>query len=1289
MKCKKALSLLLAAVMTIGMLPVSAMAAPAEKANAQNGTTIEGATTPYVDTTAETNKSYEYTVTGSDGSKQTVTVPAVGAVETGNKITEQTGTGKVYYEKVKDPKTAENGVHLLVYKANNQFYAVNHDPKPVKVIIENDRISQLQPDCEWNLTNDPNNNKQQYVFEGKGKYLKLVEEWWTPTPKVSAGLDGFQGDSYDNQGGFVLRHVGINAYLRGYKSMIAGDWDQSNQFYLYQKVTEPAGTQYTVDTTGLDKLIAEAKTKDKALYEPSTWEPFETALNAANEAKKQAGPYAKREDAEEALAQINQAQGKLQQAMDELVLRLPAVRLNWQRTLEAYNGGTPHNLVTNLQHLDPNDVQKIIWDWSRVRNLTTDPTMTVWDYNTDQQYAHEDKAPKQSGVSAATWNKSYNGSWTDSSVRKFTGTFTWPEGYTMKDSMYIESVNDGNYGDIYKHIQNDAVLNKRFGTSKVIPANDDIYVYVRKANEDPSQWTPEQAQEHLVFWTGTSGKGQWSAYNGGGDDWKRTTPATYQDKPAVPAYHGVYPNNVDVDKVNNQNLFEGLNVGNMKLNHTDGWYTMVGTDTFKSVLKQLYPKGIQGGEQLCLDIYGFDNSETGGMDELQIQFVKAAQTEADVTVEYYVDTVSPGTLIGTTLMSNVKLGTKITLLNGTRNNELNHMKSSAETKVHAQVYDGKQMNEVTVSKDATKNVVKVLYKLKETQATYYTYDFAVENQYEYVIENQSISTAKLEAPVKGMTVKAEKGKAVINYTPGDAAGSIVYATLVVDYGESHGIKQNIRVIPASNVLYEENMMKPSGDYGAKWTSSGAHNTGLVTDNNSTVFGWTAVNQNDTGANGVYNVTLESSGANRFAADLEIPFTGKGFDLIGSCGPNTGTMVVTICKPDGTHVEDYLIDTSYSKGTIYQVPLLHAQFEEGGKYIATVSGAYIAKPAPAAVSTMSLNQDNIPAEAYELMQRMGMTEEEISNVKMIGMEDKLNTEHTPSVSTFAASESVFATQTLSVDGFRVYRSSANSKNVYPDNEVNMTYTNVMADGITGNIAAYIEGTGNGTYDVTAYEKLGGPENEIYLAKDQAIAIQLADPQVATAQISARAVDDTAVTMTNATGEEKQIAHNTEMYYEVSVKDGMVIIGNKGDGLLALGNLKAACGITAINDQKAKKAVEAVTLMFAQPEQPDPEKPDPEQPETFVPAVLDVQASARNRMFGKKQVTVNVTASFDVDKLTVNGVEVKANNAFLVRLGLADHYTYKVTKNMKRSETATFRVVAYDAAGVASETVTVTK
>ena len=84
MKCKKALSLLLAAVMTIGMLPVSAMAAPAEKANAQNGTTIEGATTPYVDESADPNKSYEYTVTGSDGSTQTVTVSAVGAVETGN-----------------------------------------------------------------------------------------------------------------------------------------------------------------------------------------------------------------------------------------------------------------------------------------------------------------------------------------------------------------------------------------------------------------------------------------------------------------------------------------------------------------------------------------------------------------------------------------------------------------------------------------------------------------------------------------------------------------------------------------------------------------------------------------------------------------------------------------------------------------------------------------------------------------------------------------------------------------------------------------------------------------------------------------------------------------------------------------------------------------------------------------------------------------------------------------------------------------------------------------------------
>ena len=91
--------------------------------------------------------------------------------------------------------------------------------------------------------------------------------------------------------------------------------------------------------------------------------------------------------------------------------------------------------------------------------------------------------------------------------------------------------------------------------------------------------------------------------------------------------------------------------------------------------------------------------------------------------------------------------------------------------------------------------------------------------------------------------------------------------------------------------------------------------------------------------------------------------------------------------------------------------------------------------------------------------------------------------------------------------------------------------------------------------------------------------------------------------------------------------------------------------------------------------------------FEPARFDL--SARVSGLFRKQVSLTVKTSTDVASLTVNGKTINATNALLVKLGLADHYTFKAYQTVGKQETASFEVVAFDANGNASVTHTVTK
>ena len=95
-------------------------------------------------------------------------------------------------------------------------------------------------------------------------------------------------------------------------------------------------------------------------------------------------------------------------------------------------------------------------------------------------------------------------------ARRFSGSFVWPKGYTLSDSIELVSKNDSYYQEIYDAINKDESLKAVFGGKRVVAINDDMFVFVYKDGDQP---TENNYSDYLAFFAGTAGKGVWSWIN--------------------------------------------------------------------------------------------------------------------------------------------------------------------------------------------------------------------------------------------------------------------------------------------------------------------------------------------------------------------------------------------------------------------------------------------------------------------------------------------------------------------------------------------------------------------------------------------------------------------------------------------------------------------------------------------------------------------------------------------------------------------------------------------------------
>lgn len=312
-------------------------------------------------------------------------------------------------------------------------------------------------------------------------------------------------------------------------------------------------------------------------------------------------------------------------------------------------------------------------------------------------------------------------------ARRFSGSFVWPEGYTLSDSIELISKNDSYYQKIYDKIEADPDLKAAFGGKNVVAINDDMFVFVYK---DGEQLTENNYSDYLAFFTGTAGKGVWSWPNADpqnwGGEWNVTEPATYGDKYASKAFYKVFPNLDTEHKDRSKSMLPETLIGKEATDTTaatagmmalsDYWYSFMDGNAISTVLNNKYgTTGINAGDTVHIDIYCIDMDKVGGMDELEIRLTRQKPTTSTVKVRYWLNEVGEITgntnYLGETTMTGQTIGSQITLVNGTDVNQLNHKKAAAIAKNdNNDVAGGVQIElPFTVTEKSEDNIINVVY----------------------------------------------------------------------------------------------------------------------------------------------------------------------------------------------------------------------------------------------------------------------------------------------------------------------------------------------------------------------------------------------------------------------------------------------------------------------------------------------------------------------------------------------------------------------------------------------------
>ena len=699
-------------------------------------------------------------------------------------------------------------------------------------------------------------------------------------------------------------------------------------------------------------------------------------------------------------------------------------------------------------------------------------------------------------------------------------------------------------------------------------------------------------------------------------------------------------------------------------------------------------------------------------------YVRAKASEDSLTVNYYVDgSQTPFHTYNIAVPKNTTFSKEFALTEqgGLINNTVINIKGKTETVQ----WDLKLMPQIGAQYRYTQyklvRVAKVTEEVPKTVNLYYTFNatktFVVDFGLPLRIEPKDLNE-NLGAVDVNIT-KTEVGKVssfaevipgengVITYkltemiSDKDTFGVKYTGTLVMSDNtlQSGTVEYTVTIIPATNVYYEDSFAKFYGsdrkqqtqfnatgtdDTPGVWYIDGQEKTAtqaleaLGEKTNHNVYGYDPAYQDSTmfSMGSARKVTVNTNGE---YAQAKFTFKGTGFDVISLTNNKSGAITVEVLDSTGR--------TAYTTANKKAFYLVNNYY--GYTYNST-TGEWTASP----------EIENALYQVPVIRVRDLEYGQEYTAVITVDYADIFNKTGDGKYSFW-------------LDAVRVYDPAGPSLNTeyVKDKEGYPQYIKLRdelakEDGsvtVDSEKLLFIDGAENAA--ISLYKNYG-PNNEVYLAKGQAITFKLAGTdlsKIETVQIGAKAPMSGGIAKLSVNGTgvvEKELSSATEMYYDISaVKDGRIVtITNTGEAILSLTNLKitytekGSVSLGAMNAEEQTASVMAVRALFAPaPVEPEPE-PEPEK--TFEPERFEASWS-RNVMQGRK-ATLTVKTSEDVEAITVDGQTIRSYRTRTERMGFgrrAKRITYReFTYSMVAQESADFSVTAVNAEGTESEAIT---
>ena len=551
------------------------------------------------------------------------------------------------------------------------------------------------------------------------------------------------------------------------------------------------------------------------------------------------------------------------------------------------------------------------------------------------------------------------------------------------------------------------------------------------------------------------------------------------------------------------------------------------------------------------------------------------------------------------------------------------------------------------------------------------------------LKNATLTAAEITQSTTYANISVDNDKN-ITYTlkqtiDGEDNFSVRYmGNITTDTGTQTGhVDYSIKVIPATTVYYEDSFATFTNADGTKnvaqvdnagkgiWTkvTDGTTQTNVNqaleelggTTNTKNVYGYDPAYAGSSkfSMGSATKVTVDANTANNGQwPTATFTFKGTGFDVISLTDNNSGAISVKVYSVgnDGTETQ--------VKGTL--VNNYYGYTCKDGKWTATPTG------------------DNNALYQIPVIKISGL---DYGTYKVV----------------ITASYATFADKTgdgqynFWLDAIRVYDPMGKDNTTYEqDNEGYPQYIK-LRDSLVGETATAKNGSvfidGAADANIATYANYG-PNNEVYLAKGQAISFTIPEnTNIASIQIGAKAPNGNAAEM-DVNGTKTAIPSATEMYYQIATKGNQSFtVTNTGNGLLSLTNLKitfktnpnTTVTLAALSDEDQANAVAQVRALFAAPAV-----------EPFNPDRFDASWSRNVRKGETAKLTVKT--SEDVEAITVNGETIDSFTERHERTGWGwwaktvtyREFIYTTTADVTRDYT----VCAVNAAGVRSEEKTAT-